>query len=149
LPSKRTKLESIIIEEFAPRFAPNAKPIFLRGGSEKSFLLDKSVFAKLGASVSELVKLPDVVLYDSKKKWLFLIEAAANKNYISPKRRLEIEKLFEKCKIGKVYITTFWDFAAYTKYVDKIAWETEVWIAEIPSHMIHLNGDKFLGPRST
>ncbi|MFS2517149.1 MULTISPECIES: BsuBI/PstI family type II restriction endonuclease [Parabacteroides] len=28
-----------------------------------------------------------------------------------------------------------------------IAWETEVWIAENPGHMIHFNGDRFIGPR--
>ena len=82
-----------------------------------------------------------------KKKWLLLIEAATANELISPKRRLELEKLFEKCKVGKVYINAFWDRSMYTKHLDKIAWETEVWIAETPSHMIHYNGDKFLGPR--
>ena len=32
------------------------------------------------------------------------------------------------------------------KYLDDISWETEVWIAETPSHMIHFNGERFLGP---
>jgi type II restriction enzyme len=78
---------------------------------------------------------------------LFLIEVVTVKDFISLNRRSELEKLFEESKIGKVYISAFWDFATYTKYVDKIAWETEVWIAEMPSHLIHYNGDKFLGPR--
>ena len=30
-----------------------------------------------------------------------------------------------------------------------INWDTEVWIAELPEHMIHLNGDQFMGPRVT
>lgn len=110
-------------------------------------MFDKAVFAKLGIPVSEHGKFPDVILYDSKKKWLFLIEAVTSHGPVSPKRQFELEKLFEKCKAGKIYVTAFLDFAAYKKYAKDIAWETEVWIAETPSHMIHLNGDKFLGPR--
>jgi len=141
------KLEAAIIEEFGPRFAPNAKLIYISNTLRKTLIIDETAFAKLGVSGSKHDKFPDVILYNSKKKWLFLIEAVASENFISPKRRFELEKLFEKCKAGKVYVTVFWNFATYTKHVDKIAWETEVWIAEMPSHMIHLNGDKFLGPR--
>jgi len=147
LPSKHTKLESAFVEEFIPRFTPGAKIIFLRGVLKKPYQFDESAFAKLGISVSEHGKSPDVVLHDLKKKWLFLIEAVAVNDFISPKRHFELEKMFEKCKVGKVYITAFWNFSTYLEHVDKIAWETEVWIAEMPSHMIHLNGDKFLGPR--
>lgn len=147
MPGKHNKLESAIMEEFVPRYVPNAKLIFLRGVEEKPILFDETIFTKLGVLVPELVKLPDVVLYDSKKKLLLLIEAVAAKDFIPPKRRLELEKLFEKCKVGKVYINAFWDFSIYTKHLDKIAWETEVWIAETPSHMIHYNGEKFFGPR--
>ncbi len=27
-----------------------------------------------------------------------------------------------------------------------VAWETEVWIADNPDHLVHFNGHKFLGP---
>ena len=145
--SKHKKLEVEIVEEFVPRFAPNAKLIYAGDIAQKTFVLDEAAFAKLGIPVSEHDKFPNVILYDSKKKWLFLIEAMNMDNFISPKRHIELEKLFKKCKAGKIHVTAFLDFASYGKYADVIAWETEVWIAEIPSHMIHYNGDKFLGPR--
>lgn len=147
MPSKHNKLESAIIEEFAPRFAPNAKPIFLRGASKKPFLFDEATLTKFEIPVSDHGSFPDVILYDSKKKWLFLIEAVIIKGFISTKRRFELETLFEKSKVGKVYISAFSNFAAYTKHLDKITWETEVWIAEMSSHLIHYNGDKFLRAR--
>lgn len=145
--SKHNKLEAAVVEEFCPHFAPNAKLIFLRGMTKKHLLIDEITFAKLCIPVSQHIYFPDVILYDSKEKWLFLIEAATVGDFISPKRYSEFSKIFEKCKAGRVYITAFWNLAAYIKHVDEIAWETEVWIAEMPSHMIHLNGDKFLGPR--
>ncbi|MFT3891390.1 MAG: BsuBI/PstI family type II restriction endonuclease [Anaerolineales bacterium] len=110
-------------------------------------LLDEAAFTKLGIPVSQHGKLPDVILYNSKKKWLFLIEAVTSHGPVSPKRKVELENLFEKCKAGKIYVTAFLDLATYKKYASDIAWDTEVWIAEMPSHMIHMNGDKFLGPR--
>jgi len=146
-PGKHNKLEVAIVEEFGPRFAPGAKLIYLGDTAKKTLVFDKDAFTKLGIPVLEHGKFPDVILYDAKKKWLFLIEAVTAHGPVSPKRQIELEKLFEKCKAGKIYVTAFLDFAAYKKYANDIAWETEVWIAEMPSHMIHFNGDKFLGPR--
>ena len=146
-PGKHNKLEVAIVEEFGPRFAPGAKLIYLGDTAKKTLILDEAVFKKLGIPVSEHGKFPDVILYDVKRKWLFLIEALMAHGPVSPKRHVELEKLFADCKAGKIYVTAFLDFATYKKYSSDIAWETEVWIAEMPSHMIHLNGDKFLGPR--
>jgi type II restriction enzyme len=145
--SKHKKLDFAITEEFNPRFAPDAKPIYIRDTKQKTLILDKAVFTKLGITVSKHGKFPDIVLYNSKKRWLFLIEAVTTRDFISPKRQQELERLFGKCKAGKIYVTAFLEFATYIKYADKIAWDTEVWIAEMPSHLIHFNGDKFLGPR--
>jgi hypothetical protein len=146
-PGKHNNLEVAIVEEFGPRFAPGAKLIYFGDTAKKTLILDEAVFKKLNIPVSEHGKFPDVILYNSKKKWLFLIEAVTTHGPVSPKRHVELEKLFEGCKAGKIYVTAFLDFATYKKYANDIAWETEVWIAEMPSHMIHLNGDKFLGPR--
>jgi hypothetical protein len=33
-----------------------------------------------------------------------------------------------------------------SRYLGEIAWETEVWVADAPSHLIHFNGERFLGP---
>lgn len=146
-PGRHNKLEVAIVEEFGPRFAPGSKLIYLGDTAKKILVLDKEGFTRLGVSVSEHGKFPDVVLYDAKKKWLFLIEAVTTHGPISPKRQVELEKLFEKARAGKIFVTAFLDFVTYKKYANDIAWETEVWIAEMPSHMIHFNGDKFLGPR--
>jgi BsuBI/PstI restriction endonuclease len=145
--NQHTKLELAILEKFGPHFAPGAKLLYYRNGTTKASRIDEEAFAKLGISVSEKEKFSDVVMYDAKKKWLFLIEAVTAQDFISPRRRSELEKLFEESIVGKVYINAFWSFAAYTKHLDKLAWETEVWIAEMPSHLIHYNGDKFLSPK--
>lgn len=146
-PGRHNRLEVAIVEEFGPRFAPGAVLIYLGDTAKKTLIFDETNFKKLGISLSQHDKFPDVILYDRKKKRIFLIEAVTSHGPVSPKRYVELEKLFEGCKAGKVYVTAFLDFATYKKYANDIAWETEVWIAEMPSHMIHFNGDKFIGPR--
>ena len=146
-PGRHNKLEAAIVEEFGPRFAPGSTLIYLGDTARKTLIFDKTTFAKLGIPASEHGKFPDIVLYDAKKKWLFLIEAVTTHGPISPKRHVELENLLEKSKAGKIYVTAFPDFRTYKKYANDIAWETEVWIAEMPSHLIHFNGDKLLGPR--
>jgi adenine-specific DNA-methyltransferase len=93
-------------------------------------------------------KLPDVVVYDSNRNWLFLIEAVTSHGPVSSKRWEELEEAFKDSEIGRVYVTAFPDSINFRKYAADIAWETEVWIADKPTHMIHFNGDRFLGPHS-
>jgi hypothetical protein len=88
-----------------------------------------------------------VIIYDKIRKWLFLIEAVTSHGPVSPKRIVELEKLLIDCKAGKVYVTAFPDMAEFKKHSNNIAWETEVWLMDIPDHMIHFNGDRFMGPR--
>lgn len=67
---------------------------------------------------------------------------------MDPKRIDEINMMTVGVTAGKIFVTAFLDFKTYKKFAESLAWETEVWIAEMPEHMIHLNGDKFMGPRS-
>ena len=92
-------------------------------------------------------KLPDVVLYDEENDWLYLIEAVTSHGTISPKRLVELRTLMLKdTEVGPVFVSAFPDFSTFKTYLTEIAWETEVWVAEQPTHLIHFNGDRFLGP---
>ena len=92
-------------------------------------------------------KMPDVVLYCEDKDWLYFVESVTSVGPMDPKRILEITEMTKDVTAGKIFVTAFLDFKTYKRFSEELAWETEVWIAEMPEHMIHLNGDKFLGPR--
>ncbi len=98
---------------------------------------------KLKIPITKHDKLPDVVLYDSQKNQILLIEAVTAHGPLSPKRQIELEKTLKNCKAKRIYITAFPDFREFKRHVDNIAWETEVWIENNPDHMIHFNGPKF------
>lgn len=117
------------------------------GYCKKDLVKDTVQLQKLGFIITLHDKMPDVVLYSKEKQWLYFIEAVTSVGPMEPKRIKEIEEMTTKVKIGKIYVTAFLDFKTFKKFSETLAWETEVWIASMPDHMIHLNGDMFLGPR--
>lgn len=145
---KHNELQKAIIEEFAPRFAQNSIVLYVGDTKDKDLYKDTELLKKLKISMGNHEKLPDVILYQKEKKWIYFIEAVTSVGPISPKRIVEITDMTKNCKLGKIYVTAFIDMKTFKKFTEQLAWETEVWLSEMPDHMIHLNGDKFMGPRN-
>lgn len=146
-PGDHNQLQKAIIEEFAPRFAPNSECLYVGDTIEKDLVKSEDKLCELGFTITLHDKMPDVVLYLQEKNWLYFIEAVTSVGPMEPKRIKEIEEMTTGVIAGKIYVTAFLDFKTFKKFSETLAWETEVWIADMPDHMIHLNGDKFLGPR--
>ena len=146
-PGKHNALQKAIIEEFAPRFAPNSECLYVGDTVEKDLVKNEGKLRELGFIITLHDKMPDVVLYSAEKNWLYFIEAVTSVGPMEPKRIREIEEMTADVVAGKIYVTAFLDFQTFKKFSESLAWETEAWIAETPDHMIHLNGDKFFGPR--
>jgi hypothetical protein len=145
-PGVHNALQVAIIEEFGPRFAPGTTVLYVGDTAKKHVIYEPAELARFGVPITEHDKLPDVVLFDQKKNWLFLIEAVTTHGPVSPKRHREIEAFLSRCTADRIYVTAFLSINDFRKYAADIAWETEVWIAATPDHLIHFNGPKFLGP---
>ena len=144
---KHNEVQAAIVEKFAPRFANGGVLLYLGDTAKKDLHVNVQELKNLGIPIDQQSKLPDVVIFDTKRNWLFLIEAVTSHGPVSPKRLLELEEFLKDCKVGKVYVTAFPDMTEFKKHSNNIAWETEVWLMEVPDHMIHFNGDRFVGPR--
>ena len=144
---KHNELQKAIIEEFAPRFAPDSECLYVGDTTEKDLVKNIDKLTELGFEITLHDKMPDVVLYREDKNWIYFVESVTSVGPMDPKRILEITEMTQGVTAGKIFFTVFLDFKTYKKFSEELAWETEVWIAEMPEHMIHLNGDKFLGPR--
>ena len=143
-PGKHSQLIKDIIDNFAPRFIPGSLLLYAGDTGKKWGYFDKDAFSKLGFTFDEHGKMPDVVFYYEQKKWLVLVESVTSHGPIDSKRKIELEKLF-KTKLTIVYVTAFPDKQTFTRFTVEIAWETEVWLSDSPTHLIHFNGEKFLG----
>lgn len=144
---RHNELQKAIIEEFAPRFAPKSECLYVGDTIEKDLVKNITKLTELGFEITLHDKMPDVVLYCEDKDWIYFIEAVTSVGSMDPKRVLEITEMTKDVTAGKIFVTAFLDFKTYKKFSEELAWETEVWIAEMPDHMIHLNGDRFMGPR--
>ncbi len=90
--------------------------------------------------------MPDVIVHDSSRKWILLIEAVTSAGPIDGKRRKELKDLFKNDTVGLVFVTAFSARKTMRRFLDQISWETEGWIADNPDHIIHFDGERFLGP---
>lgn len=145
-PGFHNELQKRIVEDFAARFAQGATLIYLGDTAKKRLIIASEVLRAINIPEMNHDKLPDVVLLDESREWLFLIECVTTHGPVSAKRHAELEAMLADCPMGRIYVTAFLDFKSFKRFAAQIVWESEVWIAEFPDHMIHFNGDRFLGP---
>lgn len=135
-----------IVVDFGSRYVPGGSLVYAGDTGNKHGYFDVTLLASLGVTLDNHGKLPDVVMFNPLKNWLFLIESVTSHGPVDHKRYGELTALFKDCSAGLVFVSAFPDSKTYAKYSSVIAWETEVWIADAPTHMIHFNGTRFLGP---
>jgi hypothetical protein len=145
-PGAHSELIQKIWEDFGPRFVPGGELVYAGDTGDKWGYFNQDLLKSMGISVDNHGKMPDAVIYYPEKQWLILAEAVTSHGPVDPKRHEELQMLFDKSTAGLVFVSAFPDRRTFIKYADAIAWETEVWIADNPSHLIHFNGARFLGP---
>lgn len=145
-PGGQNPLIKAIIEHFCPIFAPGGEVLYIGDSENKLVHLEAESLASLGVRLDSAAKIPDVIVHYTAKNWLLLIEAVASAGPVDGKRRKELKALFAGCTAGLVFVTAFETRRTMQSFLSHIAWESEVWIAEDPDHMIHFNGERFLGP---
>lgn len=145
-PGGQNPLIKAIIEDFCPHFVPGGVVAYIGDTENKFAYLDSKYLDRLGVSLDSAAKMPDVIVHCTKRNWLLLIEAVTTAGPVDGKRRKELKELFAGCKAGLVFVTAFDTRRVMQSFISSIAWESEVWIAEDPAHMIHFNGERFLGP---
>ncbi|MFA5106589.1 MAG: BsuBI/PstI family type II restriction endonuclease [Candidatus Micrarchaeia archaeon] len=143
-PGKHNKLQIDIIGNFREIFCKDAEVLYFGDTAKKMLFLNEKKLKEIGLKITKHEILPDIVLLDNAKNRLYLIEAVTSHGPVSKKRQIELTEYFAKVGFKKIFVSAFPDFKEFKRHIDDIAWETEVWIAEMPEHMIHFNGDKFL-----
>jgi type II restriction enzyme len=144
-PGGQNLLIAKILEDFCPRYTPGGSVLYLGDAGAGDPIFDREAFEREGIELHKHGKMPDLVVLLPERKWLVLIEAVTSHGPISALRKDDLARLFS-CHLGLVFVTTFPDMATFVRYARDVAWETDVWIAENPTHLIHFNGERFLGP---
>lgn len=145
-PGQHNLLQKQVIEEFLPRFGQGCQVLYVGDTADKFLFMDKPTLDSLHFFDLSHDELPDIIAFDPTKNWLFLIEAVHSSGTVGEVRMLELKRLTQACTAEIIFVTAFLSKNDFRKWATDIAWETEVWIADNPDHLIHFNGDKFLGP---
>ena len=145
-PGEHNLLQKAIIEEFLPRYGYGAEVLYVGDTADKFLHIERERLAELQFFELAHGELPDIVAYSVSKNWLYLIEAVHSSGVISEMRKSKLRQLTQNCTADIIYVTAFLNRAKFREFLPQIAWETEVWIADSPDHLIHFNGDRFLGP---
>ncbi len=135
-----------MIEDFCAYFTPGGEVVYVGDADTKWAIFAEDIFQSLGVSVDQRGKMPDLVVYLRDRNWLVLLEAASSHGPVDAKRHSELAELFAGSSAGLVFVSCFPNRREMRKYLAEIAWETEVWCADNPTHLIHFNGERFLGP---
>jgi hypothetical protein len=146
-PGKHGELQLAVLTKFVPRFAPGATALYIGDAANKIVIYEQAQLEKLDVPVIAYDQLPDIILYQEARNWLYLIEivASGSNGPVSHTRQQELENILTDCSLGRMYLSVFQKRADFARYAADIAWESHIWIATIPEHMIHYDGE-FLGP---
>lgn len=143
-PGKHNELQLDVINGFKSHFCHDAVVLYLGDTAHKMLYANQKMLKTIGLKLDKHAVLPDIILLDRGKDRLYLIEAVASHGPVSNKRLIELNKYFSAIKLKKIFVSAFPNFKEFKRHVDAVAWETEVWLSDMPNHMIHFNGDKFL-----
>jgi len=143
-PGKHNELQIDVLNNFRKHFCQDTEVLYVGDTAHKMLYLNKGLLEEINMEIKKHDILPDLVLLDRDKDRLYLIEAVSSHGPVSNKRMIELNEYFSEFDYKKIFVSAFPDFREFKRHVDDIAWETEVWLSEIPNHMIHFNGDKFL-----
>lgn len=135
-----------MIDDFCSYFTPGGQVLYVGDADAKWAFFEQTALADLGVVVDQHGKMPDLVVYLPEKNWLVLMEAAPSHGPVDATRHRELAELFARSTAGLVYVSCFPSRATMRKYLPEIAWETDVWCADNPTHLIHFDGERFLGP---
>jgi len=142
---KSSQIKKALIEEFLPRFGSDCTVLYIGDTSNKTLHIELEELKKLNFFELSYNELPDIIAYSKKHNWLYLIEAVHSSGPMSETRVLELKKMLKDCKAELIFVTGFLTRPDFRKWMLYVAWETEVWIADNPDHLVHFNGHKFLG----
>jgi hypothetical protein len=142
---KHNILQKALIEEFLPRFGSDCLVLYIGDTSNKALHIESEELKELNFFELSHNELPDIIAFSKKNNWLYLIEAVHSSGPMSEIRVLELKKILKDCKAELLFVTGFLTRTDFKKWMLDVAWETEVWIANNPDHLIHFNGHKFLG----
>lgn len=124
------------IELFGPRHAQGALLLRLCDPANMIMIHESVQLAEAGIPPLPRALLPDIILYQEQKQFLFLIGISTMSGTMSVPRKAALEQQIAERGLRCIYVSAFFDRQDYTSGINKIAWHSYAWLAHEPDHMI-------------
>lgn len=145
-PGRHNVLQARVIEEFLPRYMPGCELVYLGDAEDRTLFRNDALAAEVGFFALDHQHLPDIVVFDRRRSWLTIIEAVDASGHLTALRMRELKALLVDARYPQVFVSAFLTYKVFSRFAAELAWETEAWIAEHPTHLIHFDGKRYLGP---
>lgn len=134
-----------VVEEFLPRFLYAPAVVLLSESRTKIVVQEKALIEALGLRIETDRLLPDLIALDTQlgRELLLFVEVVATDGPVTPSRKKALEAMAEEAhftadKLAFVTVYLDRDHATFRKTFGSLAWNTLVWLASEPEHIILL-----------
>ncbi len=131
-PGAHSRLAAEVVEVYAPTFLTRPRVVYLGDTRHKEGYQNRDLMRELNLPLQVTANLPDVILLCEAARRLVVAEVVASSGPISAARLAQLEMLVQQSAAlgyGPRYMTAFPSRRVFRRFVEEIAWGTDVWIA--------------------
>ena len=128
-----------VLGKFRRRFAPGSEVLWVSEQRSRLVRLGHSRRNLLELPLPEGIDLPNIVLLQRKLSRMFLVEVIGAGGLLNSTRCAELRRGLRGFRLKLVFITASASRSELRDRLHEIAWQTHVWIANEPNHIIHFD----------
>ncbi len=138
-PGTHSRLAADVVQVYAPTFLKAPQVVYVGDTRNKGGYQNRDLMRELNLPLQVTASLPDVILLCEAERRLVVVEVVASSGPISTPRLLQLEQLVQQsCALGyrPRYVTAFPSRRVFRRFVEDIAWGSQVWIASEAEQVI-------------
>lgn len=150
-PGTHSQLTAEVVQVYAPIFLRAPQVVYLGDTRRKDGYQNRDLMRELNLPLQVTASLPDVILLSEVERCLAVIEVVASSGPISESRLGQLAPLVQQSlALGyrPRYVTAFPSRRVLRRFVEELAWGTQVWIAEEAEQVIRFGDDRGNGAGS-
>lgn len=139
-PGTHSRLTAEVVEVYAPTFLKQSRVVYLGDTRHKGGYQNRDLMRELNLPLQVTSNLPDVILLCEVERCVVIVEVVASSGPVSTSRLAQLQSLVQQSlALGyRVrYVTAFPSRRVLRRFVEEIAWGTEVWIASEADQIVH------------
>ncbi|HUY91701.1 MAG TPA: BsuBI/PstI family type II restriction endonuclease [Pirellulales bacterium] len=128
-----------VLTDFRPRYAPQGRVVWVSEGNAEPMQSSKTWLQGLRVSAAAEEELPNVVVRDSRRRRLWLVDVATLGRHMNAERRERLSRILRRSLATLLFLTAFENRRQMTRFILDAPWGTIAWFADEPAHLVHFD----------